>query len=251
MANEEKFTGKADVYEFARPGYAPELLAYLARAEGFGPGVKVADIGSGTGRFAGQLLSLGCDVVGVEPNDNMRAIAERNFDGEAGFSSVKGTAEATGLATASVDRVSVAQAFHWVDADAFRSECQRILRPQGTVALVWNFRDLRSELVYESALVCEEYCPDFTGFSGGLDFDGDVIARFFGGTYRTVQYPHDLTYTRDGFIKRMLSSSYAPAQDDPAHTAFAEAFGHLFDRYAEAETLTLPNNTVAYIGALA
>lgn len=251
MTHEESFTGKADLYESARPGYAPQLLDYLAHHEGFGPGTKVADIGSGTGRFAGQVLSLGCDVVGVEPNDHMRAVAERTFADEAGFSSVKGAAEATGLADHSVDHVSAAQAFHWVDAEAFRRECQRILRPNGTVVLVWNFRDPRSELVYESALVCEKHCPSFTGFSGGLDFDGDVIARFFGGSYRTLQYPHDLVYTRDGFIKRMLSSSYAPAQEDPAALAFAEEFGRLFDRYADDGTITLPNSTVAYIGALA
>ncbi len=57
------------------------------------------------------------------------------------------------------------------------------------------------------------HCPRFTGFSGGMDFDGDAVARFFDGEYRTVSFPHDLAYDRRGFVDRMLSASYAPDRD--------------------------------------
>ena len=44
----------------------------LFRDYGFSGDAVVADIGSGTGKFAGQLLERGCTVYGVEPNDDMR-----------------------------------------------------------------------------------------------------------------------------------------------------------------------------------
>ena len=40
----------------------------------------VADIGSGTGLFAGLLLQSGCQVFAVEPNDEMRHAAEQLGD---------------------------------------------------------------------------------------------------------------------------------------------------------------------------
>lgn len=247
MANEGRFDGKAGIYEASRPGYAPALLEHLARCEGFGPGTAVADVGAGTGRFTEQLLALGCTAAAVEPNEGMRRVAEERLGGHPGFSSQAGSAERTGLADGSVDRVTAAQSFHWMDPEAFRKECRRILRPGGTVALVWNFRDPASPLVRESAEACARHCPDFAGFSGGVDFD-EAAMRFFNGTCRKAAFPNDLAYDRAGFVGRMLSSSYAPESGDPACAAFVADLERLFDRHAENSRLILPNNTVAYLG---
>ena len=54
---------------------------------------------------------------------------------------VAGTAEALPLAAGSVDAVTVAQAFHWFDAEAAFAELARVLRPGGRVGLIWNARD--------------------------------------------------------------------------------------------------------------
>ncbi|MEZ4638812.1 MAG: methyltransferase domain-containing protein [Caldilineaceae bacterium] len=57
---------------------------------------------------------------------------------------VDGTAEARhSLAPATVDLITVAQAFHWFDAEK-RREFERILRPGGWVVLAWNSRRLDS-----------------------------------------------------------------------------------------------------------
>ena len=45
-------------------------------------------------------------------------------------------AEHSGLADASADLVTAAQAAHWFDLDAFYAEARRVLRPRGCVALV-------------------------------------------------------------------------------------------------------------------
>jgi SAM-dependent methyltransferase len=49
-------------------------------------------------------------------------------------------AEESGLAGASVDLVTVAQALHWFDRDRFYAEVRRVLAPGGAIA-VWSYGD--------------------------------------------------------------------------------------------------------------
>ena len=52
-----------------------------------------------------------------------------------------GAAEALPFRDESLDAITVAQAFHWFDADAALREFHRVLRPRGRVGLIWNARD--------------------------------------------------------------------------------------------------------------
>jgi SAM-dependent methyltransferase len=87
-----------------------------------------------------MLLDAGYRVFAIEPNEAMRAPAEKALGQRQGFVSVDARAEATGLAPRSVDAVIAAQAFHWFDPPRARAEFERILRPGGPILLVWNER---------------------------------------------------------------------------------------------------------------
>ena len=62
---------------------------------------------------------------------------------------MNGSAEATGLSEHSVDFVTAAQAFHWFDKEAFKVECQRILKPRGNFMIIWNTRDYQQGVIKE------------------------------------------------------------------------------------------------------
>ncbi|MCP9808759.1 class I SAM-dependent methyltransferase [Cyanobium sp. HWJ4-Hawea] len=53
-------------------------------------------------------------------------------------------AEASGLASRSVDAITVAQALHWFPLDAFFQECERVLKPGGILA-IWTYSLLMSQ----------------------------------------------------------------------------------------------------------
>lgn len=242
----ENFDGYADDYTIGRPKYAEELIDRIL-PEG---DIKIADIGSGTGKFSSQLLARGYEVYSVEPNDDMRRIAEAELQGYVGFHSVNGGAEDTSLESSSVDLVTTAQAFHWFDVDKFRSECRRILTDGGKAALIWNVRDMSSPVNQELYGIYKRYCPRFVGFSGGIVQDDPRIKEFFGGRYVYISCPNPLTLDKDKFIARSLSGSYSIKAGDRYYEEYMASVLEVYDKYSDAGKVTIPNRSVAYIGTV-
>lgn len=244
-----KFDKRAADYALGRPAYAAKLIDSLYHNAGFKKASVIADIGSGTGIFARQLLDRGSTVICVEPNGDMRQQAQRGLTGYEKFGSVNGTADETGLAEQSVDFITAAQAFHWFKISGFKKECLRIMKPGGKVVLVWNVRDMEAPLNRESMELFAEYCPGFNGFCGGIKQDDGRIAAFFDGCYERLSFDHPLYYEKERFISRCLSSSYSLREGDTGFEAYKSGLEALFERYAEKGLLRMANRTVAYIGS--
>lgn len=239
------FTGKANDYVKGRPSYARDLMQFLAKSY-ISKDSIVADIGAGTGKFTKQLLELGCYVYGVEPNDDMRKVAETSLNNCSKFYSVKGTASDSNLPSASVDFVTAAQAFHWFDTKNFWKECMRILKPNGKVFLIWNVRDMDAIINKELFSLNQKFCPNFKGFSGGIHSDTSKIENFFNNKYEKKIFPNPLFFTEETFISRSMSSSYALTKIDSNYEEYKQALRHLYLTYEKDNCIVIPNYTVLY-----
>jgi len=251
MDNSDKFNQKAGSYSLGRPNYASQLIDMLYAEQGFNRQSVIADIGSGTGILSKQLLEKGSTVYAVEPNDDMRAGAENTLKSFRNFHSVNGTAEQTTLDANSVDFITVAQAFHWFDAALFQEECKRILKPNGKVFLIWNTRDTAAEINVRQSLIFKKYCPAFSGLGGGIRENDDRISIFFDNAFMRAEFDNPLFYDKEKFIKRSLSSSYSLTEKDRNYKEFLQSLNDFFDKYSTNNSLTVPNKTVVYFGALA
>jgi SAM-dependent methyltransferase len=126
------FGSGATAYATGRPSYpVGAVSAVLPRGA-----KRVLDLGAGTGKLTTTLLSLGLEVVAVEPDDAMRALIDPRAQ------ALAGTAEAL-PAVGMVDAVVVGQAWHWFDAAAALASVRSVLRPGGTLGLLWNLLDDR------------------------------------------------------------------------------------------------------------
>lgn len=248
--NTKKFSGIAREYTQSRPGYAEKLLDCLFENYGFSASSVVADVGSGTGKLAKQLLEKGCFVIGVEPNANMRGIAENELCRFDNFKSAAGTAENTTLPDGSVDFVTVAQAFHWFDGARFKKECQRILKTGGKVCLIWNVRTENADINRHLYDIYAKYCPDFKGFHGGIKTHDERIRSFFDDNYEYMTFDNPLHFDRDKFIKRSLSSSFSLQKGNVAFEDYVAELNALFDRFAVDGIAQVANQTVLYVGEI-
>lgn len=251
MGLEQLFDGRAKNYASGRPGYAKELLYYMEETvgkAGQGNTIRVADVGSGTGKFSAQLLAHGFAVYGIEPNPEMRGEAERYLGGEQGFYSVAGTAENTGMESGVFDAVTCAQSFHWFVPEAFARECRRILRADGRVFLIWNMRDMDGWMNQALYRLLQRHCPAFGGFSAGIREDDERIVRFFGGAYEKRRWKNPIRFTEERFLARTLSSSYAKREGEAGYEEFVRELRDLFHMYERDGMLHMPNDTVVYSG---
>ena len=252
--NEEKFNGKAEIYDKYRPTYPAVLINDLYKEIHGNENSCIADIGAGTGIFTKALLGKFRNVTAVEPNSDMYSVLKANIPD---IIAVRCSAESTGLPQSSFDLITVAQAFHWFDKDMFRNECARLLKNNGKIAVVWNKR-IQNEFSARRDEICTKYCGTFhTGhvFIGhnGIDEDkeGD---RFFKEIYfdrcKVLTYDNPLLMTKEQFIGDTLSRSYALKSSDNNYSDFLCELEKAFDEFVIDGRVTVLYQTVCYLGKL-
>ena len=243
-----RFDGKGEVYAKGRPCYADGLFAYMRDTLHITAESVLADIGSGTGIFTQQLLECGCKVFAMEPNRDMREKAEETLSHNKNFVSVNGSASHMGLPDHSVDLITAAQAFHWFEPEAFRRECHRVLKPGGRVMIVYNFRRESAACTKALADLQRRYNPGFRGFSNGMN--NETCKAFFAGPCQIYRAENTQRYDRQGYIDRVLSSSYSPKEGDVGYEEYLKEVCEIFDTFSEEGQIVVPTDTVAYIGTV-
>lgn len=243
-----RFTRHAEYYSKYRPGYPKLVLQYLERELGFSRNSVVADVGSGTGIFAEMLLQNVNVVFGVEPNDEMRTMAEANLASYANFRSVNGAAESTTLPVASVDFITSAQSFHWFDRTRARTEFRRVLKGDGWVVLVWNSRRTSTPFLqaYDQMLKKKPFEERRVRHE---DLTDDVLSSFL-GAYRAVKLSNSQECDEESFQGRVLSASYSPLPGDPSYQELLESLSELFRRFQVNGRVRFEYETEVYAGQL-
>jgi len=246
-----RFASRVENYVKYRPGYPAGVVATFTKECGLTPKSVVADIGSGTGILSEVFLKIGNRVFGVEPNREMREAGARLLGKYAGFMSVDGAAEATGLADCSVDFVVAGQAFHWFDRELARKEFARILKPNGWVGLIWNERLTDSSpflRAYEDLL--QQYGIDYAAVDH-RNVDADAITAFFAPQPFTLrEFENRQIFGYDGLKGRVLSSSYTPEAGHPNHLPMLDALRALFDKHQIDGKVSFDYVTLLYHGRL-
>jgi ubiquinone/menaquinone biosynthesis C-methylase UbiE len=240
------FHEAAEAYERARPGYPDDAVAWLCERLAIAPGRRVLDLAAGTGKLTRSLVATRADVVAVEPIAGMREHLPT------GVEVLDGTAEAIPLADASVDAVTVAQAFHWFDAERALAEIHRVLRPGGGLGLIWNTRDERDDLQREITDLLERTRLVETGELRAPRWQarsarGVVEASPLFGVVETFETTQRQELDEDGVVTRFLSVSFVAAAEPEQRAAVERAIRELVA--GRPKPIVLPYVTEVYVAS--
>lgn len=148
----ESFGIDTKSYDEARPPYPVDLVE---RITGGQSGLNVLDVGCGTGIAARQFQSVGCAVLGIEPDERMATYAsERGLDVEVT------TFEGWEAENRVFDVVMAAQSWHWVDPAIGVPKAADVLRPGGRLAIFGHVFEPPEVVASATAEAYQRAVPD-------------------------------------------------------------------------------------------
>lgn len=136
MTDRRRFASTVAFYEKYRLGYPGRLIARVAGLVGLKPGDCVLDLGTGTGMLAIPFAQAGMAVTALDPEPGMLAAAKAGA--QAAGVAVDFRQAGSGDLTADMGPFRLAamgRSFHWMDRAATLAMLDRIVAPDGAVAL--------------------------------------------------------------------------------------------------------------------
>ena len=220
-----RFDAVATQYDAGRPAYPDEMFETLERLTGFPlASARVADVGAGTGIATRGLMSRGARVVAVDHGARMLAtLRGRLPDAPV----VLADANALPFVDHSLDLVTFAQSWHWVDLDRAPAEVIRVLRPDGALAVWWNGAQLGVESWHDAHRARLQRLGDD---AVGTRFEtawSAFSAAFGDRQVVTAHFPWQRRISKQVVLDEIASKSYVAELGAAGAAAFVEREGAL------------------------
>jgi SAM-dependent methyltransferase len=221
------FGAAATAYAEHRPDYAQAAVRWALDPA---PGLRVLDLGAGTGKLTATLVALGAEVIAVEPDPAMRTELRRALPA---VRALPGRAEAIPLPDASVDAVLAGHALHWFDMDVAGPEIARVLVPGGILAGLWNVIDNRVDWVAglervggSAAIGPRDTLSGWRAATADAHLPNNgMVARF--GSPEQAEFPHRQRRTSDSLVAKIATHAgllVMPDQEQEATLGRIHAF---------------------------
>jgi SAM-dependent methyltransferase len=124
------------VYDRVRPSYPQPLFDELWRFADSGDWLRICEAGAGTGKATASLLAHGAQVTAVEIGPHLAGFMRNKFVDEPNLRIIDEPFETAPFVESTFDVVFSATAWHWMDPRIRLERAARLLRDNGTIAIV-------------------------------------------------------------------------------------------------------------------
>lgn len=221
------FGSVAALYDAARPSYPPALIDDLMA---FAPR-QVLDVGCGTGKAARLLVERGCDLLGIEPDPSMAAVARSH-----GIRAEESTFEAWNPRGRTYDLIVSGQAWHWVNPEFGVPKAASLLPPGGHIGVFWNRGRPEDETRRALEAVYLRLAPELAKTNVALNLSAEPDDRYAefrnAGLFTDVEartYPWDAVYDRAAWIDLTATQSDHVRLPEERRHALLLALGDAID----------------------
>ena len=175
--SKDLFSSQSELYARYRPRYPAELIEYILQ---FVINRDAAwDCATGNGQAAYLLAEHFKSVKATDISDKQLASSIQHPRIQYSVA----TAEDSPFADGSFDLITVAQAYHWFNFDAFEKEARRVLKPTGILS-VWGYGLVNSTMDSLNTIIKSFY----TNVVGPY---WDVERKYVDEQYETIPFPYD------------------------------------------------------------
>ena len=242
----EGFSAGAASYVAGRPDYPPEIEEWLTQDLGLSKGKTALDLAAGTGKFSPRLLATGATVVAVEPVREMLDQLIRQFPE---IDARSGSAQHIPLDDDTMDAVVCAQSFHWFATSEALQEIHRVLKPGGSLGLIWNVRDESVPWVAALTRIMKPFEGDAPRYHSQKWRNAFPAEGF--GPLREKRFSHRHTGPPEQvIIERILSVSFMAALPPEQRDRVTSQLQHVIAAYPELagkSEVTFPYETLACV----
>ena len=177
----DNFSTQANSYSKYRPYYPPAMIEYIVSF--VSNNNSALDVATGNGQVAGELAQYFKQVYATD-------ISEKQLENAIQADNIlykNERAEHTSFGDSQFDLITVAQAIHWFDFDAFYKEVYRILKPDGVFAVL-GYGLFTAE--GEVGKLLKHFYEDITGPYW------DAERRYLDENYTTIPFPFEEMETK-------------------------------------------------------
>lgn len=200
------FGEDARQYDRARPTYPADLIDHLMAENP----QRVIDVGCGTGIAARLFAERACDVLGVEPDARMAEVARGH-----GLDVEVATFEEWDARGRLFDLLISGQAWHWVNPEVGAHKAADVLRPDGHLAVFWNFGTHGPEAKAALVAAYERVAPELARESYALgqplaDDTAELRALRASGRFDpidVVTFAWERRYSKDEWLDQLPTHS--------------------------------------------
>jgi SAM-dependent methyltransferase len=224
-----QFDDAAQLYDEVRPRYPEAMVESILAFAALPADGRIFEVGCGTGQMTLPFARRGYGIVAIDQGERLAALAAQHCQPYPQVRVVPCAFEAWQDTPGSYDLFLAAQAIHWIEPQYSVVRAAELLKPRGTIALVWTAdRSQGSAFWQATAPIYDQYNPVDAAATLQPRWPDEAYRQALRtsgpfGALQEIRHAWTRRYAGEAYIKLLWTFSDHRAMPEPNRSRFFEA----------------------------